>query len=276
MVDSVADQIADEANYTADSYQKLKAAVEEAIRLICSGTASKQQIAAAKKAIADAKSGLLTKTAAAKKKLGDLLEEVAKLDKNLYTADSYNAMVAADEAAVAAYNKADSTEEELTKVYNALKAARDKLVFKLDQAKKEAAKALEAAKAIYDAGQKDYDDASWKAFGDAYNALKNADEKTDAAALTTLIGALSKAQGALTVKKAETPKPEVKLAAPAVKEVKAKAAKGGVTVTVTVEPVKDAAAYDVYRVVKGKAVKVGTTAAGKTVVTETTAIRGAS
>ena len=275
-VDSVAGQIADKDNYTEESYQKLKDAVDAAKSLINSGTASKQQIAEAKAAIAAAKSGLITKTAAAKKKLGDLLDEVAKLDKKLYTAESYNAMVAADEAAVKAYNKADATEEELTKAYNALKAAQDKLVFKLDQAKKEAAKALEAAKAIYDAGQKDYDDASWKAFSDAYNALKNAGEKADAAALTTLIGALTKAQGALTVKKAETPKPEVKLAAPAVKEVKAKAAKGGVTVTVTVEPVKDAAAYDVYRVVKGKAVKVGTTAAGKTAVTDTTAIRGAS
>ena len=275
-VASVAGQIADKDNYTEESYQKLKDAVDAANRLINSGTASKKQIADAKAAIAAAKSGLITKTAAAKKKLGDLLEEVAKLDKTLYTAESYNAMVAADEAAVKAYNKADATEEELTKAYNALKAAQDKLVFKLDQAKKEAAKALEAAKAIYDAGQKDYDDASWKAFGDAYNALKNAGEKADAAALTTLIGALTKAQGALTVKKAETPKPEVKLAAPAVKEVKAKAAKGGVTVTVTVEPVKDAAAYDVYRVVKGKAAKVGTTAAGKTAVTDTTAIRGAS
>ena len=275
-VASVAGQIADKDNYTEESYQKLKDAVDAANRLINSGTASKKQIADAKAAIAAAKSGLITKTAAAKKKLGDLLDEVAKLDKTLYTAESYNAMVAADEAAVKAYNKADATEEELTKAYNALKAAQDKLVFKLDQAKKEAAKVLEAAKAIYDAGQKDYDDASWKAFGDAYNALKNAGEKADAAALTTLIGALTKAQGALTVKKAETPKPEVKLAAPVVKTVKAKAAKGGVTVTVTVEPVKDAAAYDVYRVVKGKAVKVGTTAAGKTVVTDTTAIRGAS
>ncbi len=275
-VDSVAGQIADKDNYTAESYQKLQDAVAEAKRLLDSGTASKKQIADAKAAIAAAKSGLITKRAAAKKKLGDLLDEVAKLDKTLYTEESYNAMVAVDEAAVAVYNKADATEEELTKAYNALKAAQDKLVFKLEQAKKEAAKALEAAKAIYDAGQKDYDDASWKAFGDAYNALKNAGEKADAAALTTLIGALTKAQGALTVKKAETPKPEVKLAAPAVKEVKAKAAKGGVTVTVTVEPVKDAAAYDVYRVVKGKADKVGTTAAGKTAVTDTTAIRGAS
>ena len=275
-VNSVAGQIEDKDNYTAESYQKLQDAVDAANRLLNSGTASKKQIADAKAAIAAAKSGLLTKRAAAKKKLGDLLDEVVKLDKKLYTAESYNAMVDADEAAVKAYNKADATEEELTKAYNALKAAQDKLVFKLEQAKKEAAKALEAAKAIYDAGQKDYDDASWKAFGDAYNALKNADEKADAAALTTLIGALSKAQGALTVKKAETPKPEVKLAAPAVKEVKAKAAKGGVTVTVTVEPVKDAAAYDVYRVVKGKAAKVGTTAAGKTAVTDTTAIRGAS
>ena len=138
VVDSVAAQIKDKDNYTAESYQKLKAAVDAANRLLNSGTASKQQIADAKQAIAEAKGKL--------------------------------------------------------------------------------------------------------------------------------------------VLKAETPKPaeEVKLDAPAVKEVKAKAAKGGVTVTVTVEPVKDAAAYDVYRVVKGKAAKVGTTAAGKTVVTDTTAIRGAS
>ena len=137
-VDSVAGQIADKDNYTAESYQKLKDAVDAANRLLDSVTASKQQIAAAKQAIAEAKGKL--------------------------------------------------------------------------------------------------------------------------------------------VLKAETPKPaeEVKLDAPAVKEVKAKAAKGGVTVTVTVEPVKDAAAYDVYRVVKGKADKVGTTAAGKTAVTDTTAIRGAS
>ena len=207
-VDSVAGQIADKNNYTAESYQKLQDAVDAANRLLSSGTASKQQIAAAKQAIAEAKGKLVLKSDA--------------------------------------------------------------------DAKAEAAKALEAAKATYEAGQKDYDDASWKAFGDAYNALKNADAKADAATLKALTAALTKAQGALTVKKAETPKPEVKLAAPAVKEVKAKAAKGGVTVTVTVEPVKDAAAYDVYRVVKGKADKVGTTAAGKTAVTDTTAIRGAS
>ena len=207
-VDSVAGQIADKDNYTAESYQKLKDAVDAANRLLKSGTASQKQIADAKAAIAEAKGMLVLKSDA--------------------------------------------------------------------DAKAEAAKALEAAKATYEAGQKDYDDASWKAFGDAYNALKNADAKADAATLKALTAALTKAQGALTVKKAETPKPEVKLAAPAVKEVKAKAAKGGVTVTVTVEPVKDAAAYDVYRVVKGKAVKVGTTAAGKTAVTDTTAIRGAS
>ena len=207
-VASVAGQIKDKDNYTAESYQKLKDAVDAANRLLKSGTASQKQIADAKAAIAEAKGKLVLKSDA--------------------------------------------------------------------DAKAEAAKALEAAKATYEAGQKDYDDASWKAFGDAYNALKNADAKADAATLKALTAALTKAQGALTVKKAETPKPEVKLAAPAVKEVKAKAAKGGVTVTVTVEPVKDAAAYDVYRVVKGKAVKVGTTAAGKTAVTDTTAIRGAS
>ena len=278
MVNDVADKLEDEENYTAESYEALKKAVNEANKLLKDSKASKDQIKAAKDAIETAKKGLVTKRAAAKKKLGDLLDEVAKLDKTLYTVESYNAMVVADEAAITVYNTADATEKDLTVAYDTLKAAQDKLEFKLDYAKKEATKALEAAKAIYEAGQKDYDDASWTAFGNAYNALKNADEKADAATLTTLIKALTKAQGALTVKKDETPKPveEVKLDAPAVKAVKAKAAKGGVTVTGTIEPVKDAASYDVYRVVKGKATKVGTTAAGKTAVTDTTAIRGAS
>ena len=47
-------------------------------------------------------------------------------------------------------------------------------------------------------------------------------------------------------------------------------------VNVTVEAVKDAASYDVYRVVKGKATKVGTTAAGKTTVKDKKAVKGAS
>ena len=144
----------------------------------------------------------------------------------------------------------------------------------LEKAKENAANTLKDAAAIADAGQKDYEEASWKAFDAAYKALKNAPADADKATLESLTLALRNAQAAL--KKAETPAPEVTLDAPKVKAAKAKVTRTGVVVNVTVEAVKDAASYDVYRVVKGKATKVGTTAAGKTTVKDKKAVKGAS
>lgn len=142
----------------------------------------------------------------------------------------------------------------------------------LEKAKENAANTLKDAAAIADAGQKDYEEASWKVFDAAYKALKNAPADADKATLESLTLALRNAQAAL--KKAETP--AVALDAPKVKAAKAKVTKTGVVVNVTVEAVKDAASYDVYRVVKGKATKVGTTAAGKTTVKDKKAVKGAS
>ena len=142
----------------------------------------------------------------------------------------------------------------------------------LEKAKENAANTLKDAAAIADAGQKDYEEASWKVFDAAYKALKNAPADADKATLESLTLALRNAQAAL--KKAETP--AVVLDAPKVKAAKAKVTKTGVVVNVTVETVKDAASYDVYRVVKGKATKVGTTAAGKTTVKDKKAVKGAS
>lgn len=278
-IDSVKDIV--EADYTEESYAPLKTALTEAETLSKDANASKSDIAAAIQAISDAKKGLKTKVAAKKEELNSLLTAVyddLMANGNKYTVASYNNAVTVYKAVKDVPGKDGVTVAELEKAIKDLNDAKDVLVLQetadLEKAKENASAALKNAEEIADAGQKDYEAASWKAFDAAYKALKNAPADADKATLESLTLALRNAQAAL--KKAETPAPEVTLDAPKVKAAKAKVTKTGVVVNVTVEAVKDAASYDVYRVVKGKATKVGTTAAGKTTVKDKKAVKGAS
>lgn len=276
-IDSVKDIV--EADYTEESYAPLKTALTEAETLSKDANASKSDIAAAIQAISDAKKGLKTKVAAKKEELNSLLTAVyddLMANGNKYTVASYNNAVKVYKAVKDVPGKDGVTVAELEKAIKDLNDAKDALVLQetadLEKAKENASAALKNAEEIADAGQKDYEAASWKAFDAAYKALKNAPADADKATLESLTLALRNAQAAL--KKAETP--AVALDAPKVKAAKAKVTKTGVVVNVTVEAVKDAASYDVYRVVKGKATKVGTTAAGKTTVKDKKAVKGAS
>lgn len=268
-----------EADYTEESYAPLKTALATADTLSKDANASKSDIAAAIQAISDAKKGLKTKVAAKKEELNSLLTAVyddLMANGNKYTVTSYNNAVTVYKAVKDVPGKDGVTVAELEKAIKDLNDAKDALVLQetadLEKAKENAANTLKDAAAIADAGQKDYEEASWKVFDAAYKALKNAPADADKATLESLTLALRNAQAAL--KKAETP--AVALDAPKVKAAKAKVTKTGVVVNVTVEAVKDAASYDVYRVVKGKATKVGTTAAGKTTVKDKKAVKGAS
>ena len=268
-----------EADYTEESYAPLKTALATADTLSKDANASKADIAAAIQAISDAKKGLKTKVAAKKEELNSLLTAVyddLMANGNKYTVASYNNAVKVYKAVKDVPGKDGVTVAELEKAIKDLNDAKDALVLQekadLEKAKENAANTLKDAAAIADAGQKDYEEASWKVFDAAYKALKNAPADADKATLESLTLALRNAQAAL--KKAETP--AVALDAPKVKAAKAKVTKTGVVVNVTVEAVKDAASYDVYRVVKGKATKVGTTAAGKTTVKDKKAVKGAS
>ena len=268
-----------EADYTEESYAPLKTALATADTLSKDANASKSDIAAAIQAISDAKKGLKTKVAAKKEELNSLLTAVyddLMANGNKYTVASYNNAVKVYKAVKDVPGKDGVTVAELEKAIKDLNDAKDALVLQekadLEKAKENAANTLKDAAAIADAGQKDYEEASWKVFDAAYKALKNAPADADKATLESLTLALRNAQAAL--KKAETP--AVALDAPKVKAAKAKVTKTGVVVNVTVEAVKDAATYDVYRVVKGKATKVGTTAAGKTTVKDKKAVKGAS
>ncbi|SCH44994.1 F5/8 type C domain [uncultured Ruminococcus sp.] len=276
-IDSVKDIV--EADYTEESYAPLKNALAKANTLKDKTDASKTEIEDAVKAINDAKKGLKTKVAAKKEELNSLLTAVyddLMANGNKYTVASYNNAVTVYKAVKDVPGKDGVTVAELEKAIKDLNDAKDALVLQetadLEKAKENAANTLKDAAAIADAGQKDYEEASWKVFDAAYKALKNAPADADKATLESLTLALRNAQAAL--KKAETP--AVVLDAPKVKAAKAKVTKTGVVVNVTVEAVKDAASYDVYRVVKGKATKVGTTAAGKTTVKDKKAVKGAS
>lgn len=276
-IDSVKDIV--EADYTEESYAPLKNALAKANTLKDKTDASKTEIEDAVKAINDAKKGLKTKVAAKKEELNSLLTAVyddLMANGNKYTVASYNNAVKVYKAVKDVPGKDGVTVAELEKAIKDLNDAKDALVLQekadLEKAKENAANTLKDAAAIADAGQKDYEEASWKVFDAAYKALKNAPADADKATLESLTLALRNAQAAL--KKAETP--AVALDAPKVKAAKAKVTKTGVVVNVTVEAVKDAASYDVYRVVKGKATKVGTTAAGKTTVKDKKAVKGAS
>lgn len=278
-IDSVKDIV--EADYTEESYAPLKTALTEAETLSKDANALKSDIAAAIQAISDAKKGLKTKVAAKKEELNSLLTAVyddLMANGNKYTVASYNNAVTVYKAVKDVPGKDGVTVAELEKAIKDLNDAKDALVLQetadLEKVKENASAALKNAEEIADAGQKDYEAASWKAFDAAYKALKNAPADADKATLESLTLALRNAQAAL--KKAETPAPEVTLDAPKVKAAKAKVTRTGVVVNVTVEAVKDAASYDVYRVVKGKATKVGTTAAGKTTVKDKKAVKGAS
>lgn len=268
-----------EADYTEESYAPLKNALAKANTLKDKTDASKTEIEDAVKAISDAKKGLKTKVAAKKEELNSLLTAVyddLMANGNKYTVASYKNAVTVYKAVKDLPGKDGVTVAELEKAIKDLNDAKDALVLQetadLEKAKENAANTLKDAAAIADAGQKDYEEASWKVFDAAYKALKNAPADADKATLESLTLALRNAQAAL--KKAETP--AVALDAPKVKAAKAKVTKTGVVVNVTVEAVKDAASYDVYRVVKGKATKVGTTAAGKTTVKDKKAVKGAS
>lgn len=268
-----------EADYTEESYADLKNALAKANTLKDKTDVSKAEIEDAIKAISDAKKGLKTKVAAKKEELNSLLAAVyddLMANGNKYTVASYNNAVTVYKAVKDVPGKDGVTVAELEKAIKDLNDAKDALVLQetadLEKAKENAANTLKDAAAIADAGQKDYEEASWKVFDAAYKALKNAPADADKATLESLTLALRNAQAAL--KKAETP--AVALDAPKVKAAKAKVTKTGVVVNVTVEAVKNAASYDVYRVVKGKATKVGTTAAGKTTVKDKKAVKGAS
>ena len=191
-----------EADYTEESYADLKNALAKANTLKDKTDVSKAEIEDAIKAISDAKKGLKTKVAAKKEELNSLLTAVyddLMANGNKYTVASYNNAVTVYKAVKDVPGKDGVTVAELEKAIKDLNDAKDALVLQetadLEKAKENAANTLKDAAAIADAGQKDYEEASWKVFDAAYKALKNAPADADKATLESLTLALRNAPG---------------------------------------------------------------------------------
>ena len=158
-----------EADYTEESYADLKNALAKANTLKDKTDVSKAEIEDAIKAISDAKKGLKTKVATKKEELNSLLTAVyddLMANGNKYTVASYNNAVTVYKAVKDVPGKDGVTVAELEKAIKDLNDAKDALVLQetadLEKAKENAANTLKDAAAIADAGQKDYEEASWK------------------------------------------------------------------------------------------------------------------
>ncbi len=112
-----------ESAYTADSWAALVAAQEAALAVLEDDWATQAQIDSALAVLADAIAGLVLADTAAevdKTALQSLYSASLLLTQDDYTADSWAALVAAQEAALAVLEDADATQEEVDAAWLAL------------------------------------------------------------------------------------------------------------------------------------------------------------
>lgn len=175
----------EEEDYTAESYQILKNAVEAANTVLANEQVTLKEITDASQAITDAIAGLVKlpteeeKIEEAKKSLNEKISQAASYKEGDYTAESYSALKDALEAAGRVYADTNATLEQVTKASQAVADAIGKLV-KVSSGEEEAAKQLAAAKAALQskinqtAGYRasDYTAQSYAALSTAVNAAK--------------------------------------------------------------------------------------------------------
>ena len=165
------------------------------------GTISQNEMNRAISAIDTAIAELESKGGNSVNALRDLVASLAEsIKKEDYTVESYNTFVTIFNQAVEELNKENPDAARCAALLEQLKKAKENLLTNaqdIANAKTEVSGAIAAADAVYNAGQKDYDAALWKAFTDAYNAAKNAPANADAATLRKLAAALKAAQAAL-------------------------------------------------------------------------------
>ena len=175
-----------EEDYTAESYQILKNAVEAANTVLANEQAALKEITDASQEITDAIAGLVKlpteeeKIEEAKKSLNEKISQAASYKEGDYTAESYSALKDALEAAGRVYADINATLEQVTKASQAVADAIGKLVKKVSSGEEEAAKQLAAAKAALQskinqtAGYRasDYTAQSYAALSTAVNAAK--------------------------------------------------------------------------------------------------------
>ena len=117
-------QAVEGAGYTAESFAALEKALAEAIAVLANSDATQEEVNAATKALKDAIAGLKTPDGTVNtSKLEAAVAEAEKLDKSLYTKDSYAAVEKALENAKAVLADEDATQAQVDAATKALKDA---------------------------------------------------------------------------------------------------------------------------------------------------------
>lgn len=214
----------------------------------------------------------------------EMVAALAEKGKEEYTETSWSVLMQAYEKAADA--QGDLSVPELKSLTRELTEAKENLKVtdkELEAAKEQAKSLLTDVSTDYQAGQKNYTDQSWKAFKEAYEDLQKALESESKEELAAMEAKLREARKNLEPVKTDKDgrddlttdpgrnenqgNPAV-TEAPSVKSVKASAGKKGISVKVTVQTVKGADHYAVYRVSGTKRVLVGKTKSGRTTVTD--------
>lgn len=142
----------------------------------------------------------LSATEAEKKELADSIAEAKTFDTSAYPEEVRKAYEAEIQRIENSFKNA-ATITEIEEALTQIRAAKAGLVKAAEaaEAERKAAKenldaALVKTEAVYQAGQKDYTQASWDAYVKAYQAAKAADDTTDAKTLKQLLEALNTAE----------------------------------------------------------------------------------
>lgn len=214
---------AGKGDYSTESWEAFEDAYSEARVGLDSESISKVNRLAT--ALLAAKEGLKTpeetqpsedekEIAEARKKVNEAITAAEAVQRGDYSNETWEAFEAALVAARAGKNSASVTklnrlEKELKDAQAALKKADtsepSEAEKQLEAARTALKTATAAAKAVYDAGQKDYSDASWEAFETAYLEAKAGENSGSKSKLDRLKAALTAAQDGL--KAAEKPEP---------------------------------------------------------------------
>ena len=196
-----------ESFYSAESWSNFETVYHN---VLASESTNPTRLAQLKDTLLDAQNGLVELTESEKrleKALKDLktalevAQPVYDAGQNDYSNATWKAFTKAFDAAKAGQSSTDA--EELEKLKVDLVAAQDSLKNvteserEIEAAQRALSDKINAAKAIYDAGQNDYSDATWEAFEEAYVEAQLGVDSLSISKLNRLSATLEKAQSEL-------------------------------------------------------------------------------
>ncbi|MEY8354280.1 NEAT domain-containing protein [Lachnospiraceae bacterium 54-53] len=173
--------------YTEDTLKALSDVAEEADEIYSSYDGSDESIAKAEKTIESLKEAMEGLTLLNQGELKNLLKELEALDQKDYTEDSWEALSQAIAAAEEADGNGEVSDEELAEALEALRNARDGLVYQIYQ---------DLGDLIDECGElkeEDYSESAWKTFSEVLEKAKDAYQESSREEMETVYEELEEA-----------------------------------------------------------------------------------